>query len=69
MILLLPSTNIEEAIAILSERARPEHREREARVNWTFLKCPSNGRLATHTVVTGRRPLDEVCEEVLALVT
>ena len=69
VILLLPSTNIEEAIAILSERARPEHREHEARVNWTFLKSPSNGRLATHTVVTGRRPLEEICEEVLALVT
>jgi hypothetical protein len=72
VILLLPSPDIEESLAILAERMRPdippEHREADAQINRGFLTSPCNARLTTATVYTGRRPVEEVCDEVLALI-
>jgi hypothetical protein len=67
VILLKPSDRLEESLAILGERVGPEERAHVERLNWTFLANPSNARLATHTVLTGRWPVEALCEEVLAL--
>jgi hypothetical protein len=72
VILLLPSPDVEEALTILSERMPPdippEHRETDAQINRGFLTSPCNARLATATVYTGRRSVEEVSDEVLALI-
>ena len=67
VILLKPALRLDESLAILGERFPPEERDEAERENWTFLRNPSNERLATHTVLTGRRKLEEVCEEIMRL--
>lgn len=73
VILLVPSPDVEEALTILSERLPPdippEHRETDAQINRGFLTSPCNARLATATIYTGRRSLEEVCDEVLGLIS
>lgn len=68
VILLLPSPDVEEAVRILSERVPPDGRDEVAELNRGFLTNPSNARLATTTVYTGRRSPEEVCEEILVFI-
>lgn len=56
-------------LTILGERVNPEEQEELERVNRSVLTNSCNKRLATHTVLTGRRSLGDVCEEVLALIS
>ncbi|EYD76121.1 putative Shikimate kinase [Rubellimicrobium mesophilum DSM 19309] len=68
VILLLPSPDLEESLGILSERVPPDGREEVAELNRGFLTSPSNARLATTTIHTGRRSPEEVCEDILTLI-
>jgi shikimate kinase len=72
VILLLPSPDLDESLAILTERLpqgmQPEDREEMVCDNRHFLMSPCNAFLAKATVYTGRRPVEEVSEEVLTLI-
>lgn len=78
VILLLPSPDQDEALAVLSERLRqdfaddpdmsPEDVDEILRLNEGFLRHPSNAQLATHTVYTNGKTADQTCDEILSLI-
>ena len=73
VVLLMPSADPDESIAILRERLTAmiraggeEPGDELWRVNEYFVRHPSNYRLATHVVYTGHSTPDVVCADVLA---
>lgn len=74
VVLLLPSPDIEESIAILSARihaAEPELPDSFfpviEQMNRMFMSHPSNARLATHTVYTAGKTPEQTRDEILRL--
>jgi shikimate kinase len=65
VILLLPSPDLDESIAILNEREEyvPDG---TPNINEHFLRHPSNYRLAKLTVYTKDKTPNETCEEILS---
>jgi hypothetical protein len=62
VILLLPSPDPEESIAILNER-EPWLMEMNPNINEHFIRHNSNYELATHIVYTNDKAPQEVCME------
>ncbi len=78
VILLLPSPDMEESIAILHDRILQrvaEYAEEGEDYRWAieenkqFILHPSNARLAKATVYAGDRTPVEICEEIVQLVS
>jgi shikimate kinase len=74
VILLLPSADTDESIAILHDRIMErvaEYAEEGEDYSWAikenkhFITHPSNGRLAKATIYTKDRSAEETCQEVL----
>jgi len=67
IILLLPSPDLDESIAILNEREE-SLRDMKQNINEHFIKHHSNYDLAKHTVYTKGKMPEETCEEILRLI-
>jgi hypothetical protein len=74
VILLIPSPDLNEAVALLNARLVALLEEEVGTVdpavlalNEHFVKHPSNHQLAKHTVITRDKTPEETCEEVLQL--
>jgi hypothetical protein len=71
VVLLLPSPEPAESIAILRERRdalHPEQKDRSTDVNQHFLRHPSNSLLAKFTVYTKDRTPEQTAEEIAKLI-
>ena len=68
VILLLPSPDPEESIAILNEREE-SLREMKPNINEHFVRHRSNYDLAKHTVYTKGKTPEETCEEILRVLS
>ena len=71
VVLLLPSSDPEESIAILRARRDALHPQligTPTDVNEHFVRHPSNGRLAKFTVYTGNRTPEQIVEEIANLI-
>lgn len=68
IVLLLPSSDLDESVQILNERNEymPDGR---LNINEHFVRHPSNYELATFTVYTKAKRPEETCSEVLRLVS
>jgi shikimate kinase len=67
IILLLPSSDLDESVQILNERNEyvPDG---NLNINEHFVRHPSNYNLAKFTVYTKAKTLEEICNEILQLV-
>jgi shikimate kinase len=74
VILLLPSSDLDESVGILNERLvallreyeQPEERIPDVlKANEEFVRNPANGRLAKRVVYTGGKTPEKTCEEIV----
>lgn len=68
VVLLLPSSDPEESLEILNERA-PWLRNMQPNINEHFIRHHSNRDLAKHVVYTKGKTPEQTCEDVYRLVT
>lgn len=65
VVLLLPSPDLDESLAILTERGGPGP-DIQPNINEHFLRHPSNGELARVVIYTQGRTPEQTCDDVLA---
>ncbi|MDA1191668.1 MAG: shikimate kinase [Candidatus Poribacteria bacterium] len=67
VILILPAPDLDESVRLLNER-RGEVKDGDFDFHEHFVKHPSNGRLATHTIYTRCKTPEQSADEIVALV-
>jgi shikimate kinase len=67
IVLLLPSSDLDESVQILNERNEYVP-DRSLNINEHFVRYPSNYELAKFTIYTKKKTPEETCDEILQLV-